>query len=70
MPPSLTYPLHLFDVDNGTDHFQFFVSSYVGNPYNPTKTGVIQRINDKFSAAGFTINSVTLYQEYVDTEPL
>jgi hypothetical protein len=63
--------MYQFDVEKeGVGRYQFWVSSYAGNPYNPTQSGVIERIQQKFLADGFTINSVTLYQEYNDLSPI
>lgn len=64
------YPVYQFDVEKtGFGRSQFWITSYVGNPYEKT-TDIAVEIKARLFAAGFTINDVTLYQEGTDPSPI
>lgn len=69
-PPILNaaaYPMYQFDVEkDGFGRSQFWLSTYYGNTYEKTDD-IAAEIKARLVSAGFTINSVTVYQEYTDT---
>jgi len=61
------YPVYQLDVEKvGFGRSQFWITSYVGNPYEKT-TDIAMEIRTRLSAAGFTINSMDLFQEGTDS---